>query len=202
MFTLFIQSLDVNLAVSSKGTEHIYPAPLTGHDLMALFPPAPPPMVEKKPMYTSSLFQREERAFFSCDAIARARVVLPSKAPTSSHPPSHPHSSAIPVLLSSSQRSPIKPPQLSYQHGQHMTLVDAAPPNTEIKNDAERLTQDNPDEVWRRPMPYAERRRAGKHTKHVIIRTWWSISGNWENWWRTFIWVQQWRGIWLRVDDP
>jgi hypothetical protein len=172
MFTLFIQSLDVDLAASSKGIEHIYPAPLTGHDLMALFPPAPSPMVEKKPMYTSSLFQREERAFFSRDAIARARMVLPSKAPTPSHPHSHPHSSesAIPILLSSSQRSPIKPPQLSYQHRQHMTLVDAAP-NTEIKNDAGRLTQDNPDEAWRRPMPYAERRRAGKHTKRVIIRT-------------------------------
>ena len=27
------------------------------------------------------------------------------------------------------------------------------------------------DEAWRRPMPYAERRRAGKHTKRVIVRT-------------------------------
>jgi hypothetical protein len=29
---------------------------------------------------------------------------------------------------------------------------------------------DDPDEAWRRPMPYAERRRAGKHTKRVIVR--------------------------------
>ncbi|KAF8181058.1 hypothetical protein BJ912DRAFT_1145575 [Pholiota molesta] len=27
------------------------------------------------------------------------------------------------------------------------------------------------DESWRRPMPYAERRRAGKHTRRVIVRT-------------------------------
>ena len=27
------------------------------------------------------------------------------------------------------------------------------------------------DESWRRPMPYAERRRAGKHTRRIIVRT-------------------------------
>jgi hypothetical protein len=174
MFTWFIQSLDVDLAAGSKGVEHLYPPPLTGHDLMALFPPAPPPTLEKKPMSTSSLFRQEERAFFSRDTITRAQMVLPSKAPTPSHPHSQHHSSAIPILLSSSQRSPIRPPHPSYQRGQHMTRVDTAPPNREIKNDAERSTQDNPDEAWRRPMPHSERRRAGKHTKRIIIRTWWS----------------------------
>ncbi|KAF8624036.1 hypothetical protein AX15_006060 [Amanita polypyramis BW_CC] len=29
----------------------------------------------------------------------------------------------------------------------------------------------DPDEAWRRPIPYAERRRAGKHTKRVIVRS-------------------------------
>jgi hypothetical protein len=28
-----------------------------------------------------------------------------------------------------------------------------------------------PDESWRRPMPHAERRRAGKYTRRVIVRT-------------------------------
>lgn len=35
----------------------------------------------------------------------------------------------------------------------------------------EDMQQDSPDEAWRRPMPYAERRRAGKHTKRVIVRS-------------------------------
>ncbi|KAJ7123696.1 hypothetical protein C8R44DRAFT_784222 [Mycena epipterygia] len=30
---------------------------------------------------------------------------------------------------------------------------------------------DDPDEAWRRPMPYNERRRAGKHTRRVVVRT-------------------------------
>lgn len=194
-FTLFIQPLDVDLTTSSQGINHLYPAPLTGHDLMALFPPAPPSMLEKKPAYTNGLFRREERTFFSRDAIVRARMeidlpwesdgnhrpktgnreplvnqnngrcqysqmVVPSPAPTGPH--SRHHSSVISILPSSSERSSNKA-QCSYQH-EHTTLVDAAPPNTEI-------TQDNSDEAWRRPMPYAERRRAGKHTKRVIVRT-------------------------------
>ena len=202
VLTLFIQSLDVDLAASSKGIEHLYPAPLTGHELMALFPPALPAMLEKKPAYTSSLFRQEERAFFSQDKIVRPRkeidlpwesdrndgyktdhreplvnqngscsqMVLPSQAPTP-RPDSQHCSAVIPILPSSFQRSPTKPPQPSYQHGQHMTLVNAAPPNTEIEYHVEGLTQDSPGEAWQRPMPYVERRRAGKHTKHIIIGT-------------------------------
>ena len=40
-----------------------YPAPPTGHELMALFPPPPPLNIRPGP--TSGYFQREERAFFA-----------------------------------------------------------------------------------------------------------------------------------------
>lgn len=30
--------------------------------------------------------------------------------------------------------------------------------------------RDDPDEAWRRPMPHNQRRRAGKHTKRVVVK--------------------------------
>lgn len=208
MFTLITQGLDVDLEINSKDPNRTYPVPLTGHQIMALFPPAPPTMIEKQPGYTSNFFRREERAFFSRDSKVKVqreinlpqesnrndglkmgnsrepfvehhgsgcqypRIALPSEAPnpTPPHLDSERRASVIPIL-SSCQKSPITPPQFSYQHGQHMAPVDYAPANTGIKYHVERLTQDNPDEAWQRPMPHAERRRAGKYTKRNIIRT-------------------------------
>lgn len=84
-------------------------------------------------------------------------VPVPSSAfqtsPTSQHP--HPHSP-----LSAQPHGPPSPPHDSTQPGALGT-----------KTEYHEEHRDNPDEAWRRPMPYAERRRAGKHTKRVVVRT-------------------------------
>jgi hypothetical protein len=49
-----------------------FPAPLTGHDLMALFPPAPPNNFEMCP--TIDFLKHRERAFFAGKEIVRVRV--------------------------------------------------------------------------------------------------------------------------------
>ena len=51
--------LDPTRAFAARGK---FPAPPTGHDLMALFPPAPPLL---PPGPTSGFFEREERKFFA-----------------------------------------------------------------------------------------------------------------------------------------
>src|SRR6266581_6226081 len=53
-----------------------FPAPPTGHDLMAMFPPAPPDNVQMRPGPTSGFFQQQERAFFAQAGkeIVRVRV--------------------------------------------------------------------------------------------------------------------------------
>lgn len=207
-----------------------YAAPLTGHDLMAMFPPAPPdnfPEMRARP--TSGYFQRQERAFFAqagkeivrvrvevdlqnngetdSQAKSRARDAgVPRSWPPQSHaqPSSAPHhspsqSSSTPLLYPPNsrptQRGPVPvtpatvfpitthppssqlPPNLHpptlQQAGlglrtppQDSTQAGALSTKSEFQND-----EYDPDEAWRRPMPYAERRRAGKHTRRVIVRT-------------------------------
>ena len=53
-----------------------YPAPPTGHDLMAMFPPAPPNISEMRPGPTSNFFKRQEHTFFAQAGkeIVRVRV--------------------------------------------------------------------------------------------------------------------------------
>jgi len=212
-----------------------YPAPPTGHELMAMFPPAPPETpLETRGGPTSGFFQRQERAFFAQAGkeIFRVRVEIDlpphasdmdgghskarprdGNAPRSwppqlpAHPPpntSAPHHSPVhaaspPVPLANpngrpNQRGgvpvtpvplyPVKthsptsqhPPNLhpSPVHQAGMTL--RTPPQDPIpvsqRPKAEFPPEEfDPDEAWRRPIPYAERRRAGKHTKRVIVRS-------------------------------
>ena len=70
-----------------------------------------------------------------------------SKSPTSNQPPSNLHPPVLHQTMSGLQTPP----------------DDITPPIS--------IEEYEPDESWRRPMPYAERRRAGKHTRRVILRT-------------------------------
>ncbi|KIL59992.1 hypothetical protein M378DRAFT_14448 [Amanita muscaria Koide BX008] len=57
---------DLDLTRSSDMAQRKYPAPPTGHELMAMFPPAPPETPpETRGGPTSGFFQRQERAFFA-----------------------------------------------------------------------------------------------------------------------------------------
>lgn len=218
--------LDVDLTHASDMPPRKYPAPPTGHDLMAMFPPAPPETFpEMRPGPTSGYFQRQERAFFAQAGkeIVRVRVEVdlphgvdadsphmkssrgrdsrtwpqPGHAQASTGPHNSPAtSSAAPLLYPHPasrppQRGPIPvtpatlypigshpppnlhPPPTSHQPGaglrtpSHDPAQPGAPPKVEFQNDDYR----DDDEAWRRPMPYAERRRAGKHTRRVIVRT-------------------------------
>ncbi|KAI0324517.1 hypothetical protein GY45DRAFT_377603 [Cubamyces sp. BRFM 1775] len=79
--------LDPERAFAARGK---FPAPPTGHELMALFPPAPPPI---RPGPTSGYFQREERQFFAQAGkeIVRVRIEIETPAAVHSHPHPHPH---------------------------------------------------------------------------------------------------------------
>lgn len=210
---------DVDLTRSSDMPPRKYPAPPTGHDLMAMFPPAPPDSFsEMRPGPTSGYFQRQERAFFAQAGkeIVRVRVEvdLPENEPPkssrtgSSRPwPGHstpvphhssPPSSSAPLGYSHStsrlsQRGPVPataaplfPTTPSHAPpSQHPSDLHPHQTNSGLRTPPQDPTQPgapssktepqpdeyDPDESWRRPMPYAERRRAGKHTKRVIVRT-------------------------------
>ncbi|KAL9710635.1 hypothetical protein Ac2012v2_006173 [Leucoagaricus gongylophorus] len=164
---------DVDLSHSDAHSRARFPAPPTGHELMALFPPPPPECgPEARGGPTSDFFQRQERAFFAQAGkeIIRVRVQvnLPpdqeqlnsgGPSPRSWHHPS-PSSSALPSF---SQRPPrsaqVFPLNSQPSPGLRTPPHDHPPPH-----------DDYDDEAWRKPIPYAERRRAGKHTKRVIVR--------------------------------
>ncbi|KAJ6492820.1 hypothetical protein C8R47DRAFT_422829 [Mycena vitilis] len=194
-----------------------YPAPPTGHDLMALFPPAAPDnFSDMRPGPTSGYFQRQERAFFAQAGkeIVRVRVDVdlqpdstdksasgsqPRAAPRPWPPagPLPPASTSGPPVSASSASSPALYPRPTHARGPSAS-VPATPvfppaphphahahaphhtphphphaPRTPAPDDDEfrgAVDRDDPDEAWRRPMPYNERRRAGKHTRRVVVR--------------------------------
>ena len=199
-----------------------YPAPPTGHDLMAMFPPAPPDNFEMRPGPTSDFFKRQERAFFAQAGkeIVRVRVEVdfplgseldvkqqrPSSRPwplngpgpgncSSTAPPHHspgqspsapllyPHPTTRPApRVSVPNPSPMFPPLSSHTPTSNQlpsNLHSSVPHQTTsgLRTPPEDSTTTppnddyEPDESWRRPMPYAERRRAGKHTRRVIVRS-------------------------------
>ncbi|KAL6302605.1 hypothetical protein BKA93DRAFT_751131 [Sparassis latifolia] len=215
---------DVDLPVKNDPGPRKYPAPPTGHDLMALFPAAPP--VNLPPGPTSGYFEREERAFFARAGkeIVRVRIEVdmpqPSEKDDPKHirrdlhqgqfapPPPHLHASphqappnphvppapfpahanatraprAVPVPMTTPTPfppgHPTQPPMgvhappdvqhFSYpQHPQHEHAIVNGGKPLEL-HPAE--FREESDESWRRPMPHNERRRAGKHTKRVIVK--------------------------------
>ncbi|KAF8999880.1 hypothetical protein BDQ17DRAFT_1427611 [Cyathus striatus] len=220
---------DVDLSHTPDMPPRKYPAPPTGHDLMAMFPPAPPDnSPETRGGPTSGFFQRQERAFFAQAGkeIVRVRVEvdLPHTAepdhpksrgrePSSSrtwagatHPQpvagsSLPHhspvqsSTSIPQPYSNSRpphRGPIPvtpapifpvgshpPPPSQMAPNLHSPATaglqtppqDPSQPGAPVPKPEFQNEDYDADEAWRRPMPYNERRRAGKHTRRVIVRT-------------------------------
>ena len=139
---------------------------------MALFPPPPPeggPEARGGP--TSGFFQRQERAFFAQAGkeIIRVRVQVNLPPEQEQSNPGGPssrswsHASPSAVPPSFSQR-PSRPAQLFPVNSQPNPGL-RTPPHDHPPHD------DYDDESWRKPIPYAERRRAGKHTKRVIVRT-------------------------------
>ena len=214
---LFTPVVDVDLTHGPEGPPRSmsYPAPPTGHELMALFPPAPPATLDMKPGSTSGYFRREERAFFAQGDKEIVRVRLDMDSPQgpdrknghdkgkgreplgnqdAGHRPFLPQvaapaqtSNMAPVITQSNTRPPRGPPVPvpsssfqqsphgqhlplnSHQHGPHSSPHDATYSGASVTK-TELLPDDDPDDAWRRPMPYAERRRAGKHTKRVIVR--------------------------------
>ncbi|TFK29169.1 hypothetical protein FA15DRAFT_428972 [Coprinopsis marcescibilis] len=216
---------DLDLTHNNDMGPRKYPTPPTGHDLMAMFPPAPPdnfPELRSGP--TSGYFQRQERAFFAQAGreIVRVRVEVdlphgsgssrpwPPPATSSSTPPSasasqspNMPSAAAPVLYPHpanrpsprngiSSQPPLYPLSTNHPHPHshhgpptnlhatgplHQNTSDSRtppqnpsqiPPNGKV---GEFSPEDYDDEMWRPPMPYSERRRAGKHTKRVIVRS-------------------------------
>ncbi|PBK69326.1 hypothetical protein ARMSODRAFT_1037847 [Armillaria solidipes] len=136
---------DVDLTHHPDVNSRKYPAPPTGHDLMAMFPPAPPSVIPHRTEPTSGYFQRQERAFFAQAGAEIVRVHVEVDIPS--------HAA---TMRDDKSRTATHHP-------------DPTPPGAQTKVEFPDEGGD-PDESWKRPMPYAERRRAGKHTRRVIVR--------------------------------
>ncbi|KZT00273.1 uncharacterized protein LAESUDRAFT_559837 [Laetiporus sulphureus 93-53] len=218
---------DVDLSSTNDASTRRYPAPPTGHELMALFPAAPP--TNHRPGPTSGYFLQQERNFFAQKGKEIVRVQIEVDMPRddgdqksrardpaaprqwTAAPPNGvpPHATAqrsplshspppqfappsagrrgVPVVPVSAQPvypgppsmhavhthpaapSPVDVPHAGYpmRPAQEPAMPAAAlGKQVELHPDDYR---DDPDEAWRRPMPHNERRRAGKHTKRVIV---------------------------------
>ncbi|KAI6102982.1 hypothetical protein F5141DRAFT_242629 [Pisolithus sp. B1] len=229
-----VTSLDVNIAQDSSAGPRKYPAPPTGHELMALFPPAPPTAEVRHS--TSGFFQRQERAFFAQAGKEILRswpqqemASSPSSPPyprSKPHrtmpgppPPASPHTAApTPTAPANNlhaplvpQPAPLSPPQAHHPHDHHqlphhpphpshpgalalrpphddhhhthppqhpppmsagLSKVEfQAPVDYRDDNGLTGVGPGGPDDSWRRPTPYSDRRRAGKHTRRIIVRT-------------------------------
>ncbi|KAF8890757.1 hypothetical protein BD779DRAFT_1610803 [Infundibulicybe gibba] len=177
---------DVDLTHAADSPPRKYPAPPTGHDLMAI-----------------GYFQRQERAFFAQAGkeIVRVRVEVdlpqagagaeqdvkpprpresgrPWAGPGGSgpagsppmlypHPPQHrPAQPRGPVPVTPAALLPTPPQAHPHAH----THAHSQQPGQQEHGSPSEDSAYQDDDAWRRPMPYAERRRAGKHTKRVVVR--------------------------------
>ncbi|KAI0076996.1 hypothetical protein K474DRAFT_1662242 [Panus rudis PR-1116 ss-1] len=143
---------DVDLSGQRDAPPRKWPVPPTGHELMALFPPAPPLTIMSGP--TSGFFQQQERAFFAQAGkeIVRVRIEvdLPQNAETEdghSHqphihkPPTRTHSSSnasqhqqlqqhdrTSGWTPTSQPPPPPPHHLAYSHSHAHSSPSLSPP--------------------------------------------------------------------------
>ncbi|KAJ7038879.1 hypothetical protein C8F04DRAFT_331065 [Mycena alexandri] len=204
---------DVDLTHMPDMPPRRYPAPPTGHDLMAMFPPAAPDNFSEmmRPGPTSGYFQRQERAFFAQAGkeIVRVRVdvdlqpepdhnnpkargaaphrpwppATPGSAPgTATASPAQPPAQLYPHPRPTHARGPSVPatpvfPPAPHPHPHHAhppppppSSVGRRTPAPDDRDTDGDYRPDDPDEAWRRPMPYNERRRAGKHTRRIVVR--------------------------------
>lgn len=171
---------DVNPPNINATRNFNYPSPPTGHDLMAMFPPNPPPALLPGP--TSGYFHSQERAFFSRagdNSMFRVQIdidmpmqdsnkgkarAVPSRQRSSVSPPhaGGPHRNNNPQHRS--QTIPINPVPVHAQPAK-MHMTNHIPP--EIKPNPAESTMviiNDGDDAWKRPTPYSERRR-GKGQK-------------------------------------
>ncbi|KIK66277.1 hypothetical protein GYMLUDRAFT_69984 [Collybiopsis luxurians FD-317 M1] len=219
---------DLDLDTTLRGKFPNLPAPPTGHDLMAMFPPPAPSLVlpNRRTEATSGYFHLQERAYFAqagreiirvrVDVDVRdmamdvddrkhddkrqirnmelgrreedARGMAPHISPrlTTMHSPRDHHREeiehvsprehharpSIPTLrrMSIDASHQHSPPKQRYPYTpeesdpRELRLTPSEYPNSAFPH------PDESDEAWRRPMPYAERRRAGKHTRRVIVK--------------------------------
>ena len=89
------------------------------------------------------------------------------------HPPGRPPPARGPAPASSAPLYPVssqQPPTQQQQQPPTLRTGSHEVPQPGMPK-PEYSPEDHDDEAWRRPMPYAERRRAGKHTRRVIVRT-------------------------------
>ena len=222
--------LDPERAFAARGK---YPAPPTGHELMALFPPAPPII---RLGSTSGFFEREERKFFAQAGkeIVRVRLEVESlahgggggggrippppgsmasppnphihiphgRAHSLGHPHPHPHAPPppahtalppppAPLPHTTSPRSHLPPtggafpataPPVGSPMGPppvpagpaHPGYPISRPPELERNpgggSEAMVVEEDDDNNRWRHPIPHNARRRAGKHTRRVIVK--------------------------------
>jgi len=209
-----LRDVDLSQTSDSLPRNPNYPAPPTGHDLMAMFPPAPPDNIpEMRAGPTSGFFQRQERAFFAqagkeivrvcvdvdvgngSDDSVKSRIGNSSRPWSSASGPSgttsvqpslqgspvpYPHPSSRPWVNFNPALGPVashSPPvtQNTHSPSHHPPTSGIRTPPQEILSSGPQIQkpefalEDFPtDESWRRPMPYAERRRAGKHTRRVL----------------------------------
>ncbi|KAG6868021.1 hypothetical protein C0993_008323 [Termitomyces sp. T159_Od127] len=180
METTFNHDVDPNAPLDMPHRK--FPAPLTGHDLMAMFPPAPPQMIEMRAGSTSGFFQRQERAFFAqagCE-IVRVVEVNVQKADVDSRGRDASLQFSASALY---QNPPVPRPPMGVAPNTSTLLyptLSQHPPNLNPPTSPEEsfqggikceLIQDEygQDDAWRHPIPCSERRRAGKHTYSRVI---------------------------------
>lgn len=134
-----------------------------------------------RPGPTSGFFQRQERAFFAQAGkeIVRVRVevdVPVDEATREAGPQTWHPSSPAGYQKSRPSRAIPGPTYPGSPHGQPPQLplnlhtpALRTPPHEPPKGEFQ--AEEDTDEAWRRPTPYTDRRRAGKHTRRVIVRT-------------------------------
>ena len=178
-----------------------FPAPPTGHDLMAMFPAQPPsvtPYAGGPSGPTSGWFGQQERAYFAKNVEQRRSKDSnsPSKAGDASLSPRSPQVIHLPPAIQtqkSSYMSPTSPhsssPTILHLSSQYTAMSVSPPmdsrsapspsnstsssgsPSSSFGHDSQAEDwRDKPVESWRIPTNSNERRRAGKHTKRVIVR--------------------------------
>ncbi|KAF8877762.1 hypothetical protein CPB85DRAFT_1235077 [Mucidula mucida] len=155
-----LRELDLTHDPDSSSHPRKYPTPPTGHDLMAMFPPAPPSIFPARGQNTSGYFQRQERAFFAQAGKEIVRVRVEVDLP---HGSGSPHDDKPRHPMDPGPRSWAPSPAHSHSH-------PPQPPPPGRRNGPVPVNPADADEAWKRPMPFNERRRAGKHTRRVIVR--------------------------------
>ncbi|CAK5272012.1 unnamed protein product [Mycena citricolor] len=164
------------------------PRGLTGHDLMALFPPQAPSLDELRPGPTSGWFARQERAFFARGTIGfgnptgEDEYAGPSAGKRRAERPNSSAAGGRDRERVALPPFPLPPhPQPGAGPGHHLPAHQARqshasprlpPPDVppSASSPSHPIAEDmDSDDAWRRPMALNERRRSGKHTRRVVV---------------------------------